>query len=373
MRPVTTGFPSVDEALGGLITGDNVVWLSDDSELYRHLVQGFVTSAAEGAGNPCLYVDLGAGLLDEGPDVVRLDATAGSPWRAAGPLADELERRVRAQVPAGLVIDPLTRARSRWGVDTVARFFERICPAMLQAGVTAYWCVDPGHGRGLVEHVRQITQCLLDARGGRLRVLKAEGRPESLLGISYHLGVADGAVSVTSAPARGRLARGLLAVRAQLHLTQQELAEIAGVTPSAISQAEAGSRGLSLETVITIAERLDMSIDRLLGGVTPRGYRLARHDRARRIADHVVALAADSTVGLRAYLVGLPDGEWAAPPFEHRGVTAIAVHEGLIQVEVGDDRPVLRAGDTLLVDDGAVRAWRRLRHEPAAAFWFVRD
>lgn len=387
MRPITTGFPTVDAALGGLITGDNVVWLSDDPELYRRLVHGFVGAAMEGTSSRGLYVDLGEGLLAGRADVERVDATVGSRWRSAAVLADELERRVRTDPPAFLVIDPLTRTGPRWPADTVARFFERICPAMLQAGVTAYWCVDAGHGRTLVEHIRQITQCLLDVRDGRMRVLKAEGRPDSLLGISYRLHVADAAdhvpagevpagdtVTVSSAPAGGRLARGLVALRAQLHLTQQELAAIAGVTPSAVSQAEAGTRGLSLDTVMTIADRLGMPIDRLLGGTTPRGYRLARHDRARRLpGDTVTALAGDSTVGLRAYLVELRDTEWAAPPFEHHGVAAVAVQRGLVQLDLADDRPVLRAGDTLLAEDAPVRAWRRLRHEPATCFWFVRD
>ena len=374
MLPVTTGFPTVDAALGGLITGDNVVWLSDDPEPFHTLVHGFADAASAAGAGRGLYVDFGEGLLAGRADTDCLDASVGAPWRTAAALTDELERRVRADPPAWLVVGPLTRSGPRWNADTVSRFFERICPAMLQAGVTAYWCVGSGHGRQLVEHIRQITQCLLDVTADRMRVLKAEGRPDALLGISYHLHVDAGMVTATSAPARGRLARGLLALRSQLHLTQHELADVAGVTPSAISQAEAGNRGLSLDTVMTIADRLGMSMDRLLTGVTPRGYRLARHDRTRRLTDGGAAvLAGDAAVGLRAYLVELDGPDWEAPPFEHRGVAAVAVHRGLVQVDIADDRPVLRAGDTLLVEHAPVRAWRRLRHEPAAVFWFVRD
>src|SRR5690606_31606331 len=115
------------------------------------------------------------------------------------------------------------------------------------------------------------------------------------------------------------------ALRAQLGLTQHELAQVAGVTPSAISQAESGARGLSLDTLVTIADRLELPVDRLLGGSRPRTYRLARHDRTRRRPDtHVTALASDSTVGMRAYLIEPPDGEWREPPFEHRGVATLA-------------------------------------------------
>lgn len=373
MEPVGTGFESIDTALGGLITGDNVVWLTGDDALYHTLSEGFVGKATRGGGR-CLYVDFGGGSFDGDPRVDRIDASARSRLGRPSPLADELERRVRSEHPACLVVDRLSRVARRWRRGDPANFFARVCPAMLQAGVTAYWQIDDTLGRTFVDQVRQITQCLLDVRSGRLRVLKAEGRPDALQGIAYRLHVEDGDVHVESAPAGGRLARGMAGIRQQLGLTQHELAAVAGVTPSAISQAEAGTRGLSLDTVVTIADRLDVSVDRLLGASVARSYRLARHDRARRLAGgQVIALAPDSTVGMRVYLVELDAMEEAGPPFEHRGIATIAVLRGLMQVDVDEDRPVLRAGDVLIADTDSVKAWRNLRPEPAACYWTLRD
>lgn len=370
MRDHGTGFDTIDAALGGLITGDNVVWLTDDEPLYRRLVSGFVGAA----GTSGLVVDFGGSPAGEAPVTV-LDAGPTSPYRTAVPLADELERRVRADQPDYLIIDGLGRVVRRWGIEAVSAFFARVCPAMLDAGVTAYWSIDSMLGRAFTDHVRQITQCLLDVRGGRLRVLKAEGRPESLQDITYQLRVDDhGDVIVDSPPAGGRLARGLHAVRQQFGLTQQELATVAGVTPSAISQAESGARGLSLDTVITIADRLEITTDRILSAGTSRSYTLARHDRSRRLANtSVTALASDSTVGLRSYLIELAPGEESSPPFDHRGVTMIAPLRGLIQVVLADDRPVLRSGDVLMVERDGVRAWRNLRVQPARFHWILRD
>lgn len=379
MIEVGTGSATIDAALGGLITGDNVVWLCDDADLYATLAGAFVASAVP-VGRRGLVVDFGGGPLAgrpgldglDGLDVV--DASAAAELGRAAPLADELERRVRRDAPGCLVVDHLPPLARRWGPEAVSAFFARVCPAMLEAGVTAYWRIDGSLGRPFVEHVRQITQCLLDVRGGRLRVLKAEGRPDALHGIAYQLVRTSGGVEVTSAAAGGRLARGLIALRRELGLTQQELARLAGVTPSAISQAESGTRGLSLDTVVAIAERLGVTVDRLLAADAPRPYRLARHDRSRRLPDRrVTTLLGDSTVGLRAYLVDLAPGESAAPPFEHRGVTLVTVLRGLVQVDLDDDRPVIRAGDALVVEDGAVRAWRNLRGEPARLQWVLRD
>lgn len=110
MYPITTGFATLDSALGGLITGDNVVWVCEDIDWYRALTAGFVTAATADTTSRCLYVDFGSGLLRDGPRVERIDAGPGTRLRSANALADELERRVRAEAPAALIVDPLLRA-----------------------------------------------------------------------------------------------------------------------------------------------------------------------------------------------------------------------------------------------------------------------
>jgi transcriptional regulator with XRE-family HTH domain len=46
-----------------------------------------------------------------------------------------------------------------------------------------------------------------------------------------------------------------------VHPTQGELAELAGVSTSAISQAERGRRGLALDTLLHLTSRLKMTIE----------------------------------------------------------------------------------------------------------------
>jgi transcriptional regulator with XRE-family HTH domain len=306
--------------------------------------------------------------------VTTIDASARSELASAGQLVDAIERHVRSRAPTCLIVDDLGAVVRRWGSDTVSAFFERVCPAMLEAGVTAYWRVGSPLGPSFIEHARQITQCLLDVRHDRLRVLKAEGRPDALHDISYRLHHDGGDVGLIAPPAGGRLARGLATIRKELGLSQLELATAAGVTASAISQAESGTRGLSLDTVVTLADRLGVSIDRVLSTGSPSAYHLARHDRARILPNSTIAaLAADVTTGLRAFLVNLPGDARHPPPFDHRGVSAVAPVRGLVQVELDDDRPVLRAGDVLIVENGPVRAWRNLRAHAAACYWIVRD
>jgi hypothetical protein len=49
------------------------------------------------------------------------------------------------------------------------------------------------------------------------------------------------------------------------------------------------------------------------------------------------------------------------------------VAAGLVQVDLGAETPVMRAGDALLASKVAVLGWRNLLGEPARLFWIIRD
>jgi transcriptional regulator with XRE-family HTH domain len=371
MRPMETGFATIDAALGGLITGDNVVWICDSTRVYDLLCDGF-SSSARTRGQHCLHVGFGGPRrLHEAVDY--LDAGPSGADNRPSTLADELDRRFQSNAPDCIVVDELDTPLRRWGIDATVEFFSRVCPSMLQAGVTAYWSVGSALGRPALDSIRQITQCLVDVRGERLRVVKAEGRTESHQAVAYRLTTDGDVLHASVTPAGGRLARGLALLRTEMSLTQQELAMMAGVTPSAISQAESGTRGLSLDTLLRISDRLGVPIDRLVNSAPAPSYRLARYDRSLRQADGVVALVPDASIGARVYLVELGAGEQQTPVIEHHGIEVIAAVRGLVQIDLGDDRPVLRSGDALVVETAKVNSWRNLRREPAQFFRLLRD
>lgn len=58
----------------------------------------------------------------------------------------------------------------------------------------------------------------------------------------------------------------IIARRKQLRLTQEELAEAAGVTPQTVSTAELGKKALRPSNIIKICAALDISPDYLLLG-----------------------------------------------------------------------------------------------------------
>jgi quercetin dioxygenase-like cupin family protein len=149
------------------------------------------------------------------------------------------------------------------------------------------------------------------------------------------------------------------------------------VSPSAISQAERGKRGLSLETLLELTGNLNMSIDELLRGEVVAGYRLGRrhHPRTRRVdsGHQPLPLLDDPTAGLRAYLVHLPPQQTGSPHLAHKGTELVAVANGLVQIVLANGRLVLRRGEVLLIDATTIEGWRNLGPSEATLFWILRD
>jgi transcriptional regulator with XRE-family HTH domain len=372
---VPSGVPDVDDLLGGLILGDNVVWVLDDVDVVRRLEDAMLAEAVA-RGEGCFYVSaagdpakLSARL---GPGVTVLDARPRGRYGDAAVLETAIIEGARSKPPGYVVVDGLQEFSRRWGAAKAVAFFSRVCPRLFDLGAIAYWRAPRADlGRSFIEQITNVTQCVLEIGDGHLRVVKAEGRPASVQGRLLRLDVADGQLRLEDERALGRLGRGLERVRRERNLNQSDLARLAGVTPSAVSQAEAGRRGLSLDTLLLLSERLGMGLDELLAAAPAGGYVLARHPRTR--ADATTALLDDPKAGLRAYLVRLGPGESGAPDFLHKGVELVLVASGLVQLTIGEDTPVLRAGDVVLATTVAVSGWRNLMNGPALLFWVLRD
>lgn len=371
----SSGIPDLDDLLGGLLPGDNVVWVTTSQGVIATIERSFL---AEGLrrDEPCTYV-----TTDVPP--ARLRAQLGEKLRVldARPgraLADptDLEQRIldeARRAPGRIVVDSLDAFVRRVGRSRALGLFSRTCPRLYDIGALAYWRVSrPVAGAALVENIAKVTQCVLDLGGRHLRVVKAEGRP-GVPGRLLHVRPgSDEMPRFEQEKALGRLGEGLRQLRQERRLTQADLAELAGVSPSAISQAESGHRGLALDTLLTLAEGLGVSLDDLLSVRSNGDYVLARRDRMGPPQGHV-SLLDDPAAGLRAYLIQLGPGERGTPPVSHKGVELILVAAGLVQADLGSATPVLRAGDAVLATRASVAGWRNLVGEPARLFWIIRD
>ncbi len=304
-----------------------------------------------------------------------VDARPDSPLAQPRPLLDAIAKRCAGSPRQLLLFDSLEVMSTRWGRETTGQFFARCCPLLLGLGAIAYWSLTAArHTPVLRRQIEGITQCVLDVGDGRLRIAKAEGRPPGVEGSVFRYQLENGIPVLEAAPAAARLGAALRGLRVARHLSQADLARLAGVSPSAISQAERGRRGLSLETLLDLAGKLNITLDELLRGDVAPGYRLARRDDPRHAeSDRPVPLLDDPRAGLRAYLVRLSPGGTATPDFAHKGVELVTVAAGLVQVQLAAGSPVLRQGEALIADRSGVAGWRNLGDREALVFWVLHD
>jgi transcriptional regulator with XRE-family HTH domain len=368
----STGVTGLDTALDGLYWGDNVVFEHRDPATVACFYAALAAHRGDYDYAAWVAVEGDPGANGAGPH--GLEVIDG---RSRGPadLLSSIRSRCRGGRRNLLLFESLEAMGGRWGIDATAGFFTRCCPMLLEVGAIAYWSISGG---GELDRVRRdvedVTQCVIVLRDGRLRVAKAEGRPAGVQGSVWHYRMAGGAPVLDRAPAAARLGAALRALRTQRSLSQADLARLAGVSPSAISQAERGQRGLSLETLLELTARLNITVDELLRGQIAPGYRLGRRDDpAQKPTGRPAPLLDDPEAGMRAYLVRLGPGDDGSPQVPHKGVELVAVLAGLVQVRLTGGRPVLRAGEALLVDRSHILGWRNIGQRSAALFWIIRD
>jgi transcriptional regulator with XRE-family HTH domain len=371
--PATSGIADLDRTLGGLFWGDNVVW-----EVRRHasvepFVRALVSAGSQAEAFAHVSLDDAAPAVEPGVEVI--DASADGPNARPGELLTAVRAFARRAERTILVFDPLDAMAERWGAEIARRFFVRCCPMLLEIGAIAYWSIGASDTlAALRREVEQVTQCVLVVDDHRVRIAKADGRPPGVEGSVLSLSTSGDQIHLTATPAAARLATALRSLRERRGLSQTDLARLAGVSPSAISHAERGQSGLSLDTLLDLSAQLNVTLDELLRGDDARGYRLARrHDPSERSGSSLLPLLDDPGVGLRVFLARLPPRASGEPDERHKGVEGVAVAHGLVQIELGDRRAALRAGEALVAEASSITAWRNVGESEAMLFWILRD
>jgi transcriptional regulator with XRE-family HTH domain len=367
---VSSGLDALDGVLGGLYWGDNVVWQLDAAPVapfYTAIaVQGdaFETRTLVSMGTPAEAFDVpGLGLLD---------ARAGTPLEQPGDLLREIHRICHPRARRLLLFESLDEMVRHWGPSGARGFFARCCPLLLEVGAVAYWAMSRDTPQTVRETVEAVTQCVLRVDERSVRVAKAEGRDERVRGSVLHWHLEDGGLVMAPAELVGRIAASLRALRRTRELSQHDLAELAGVSASAVSQAERAERGLSLATLVRLSSALGITIDELLRGEDPELYRIGRRtEDPGRGFERTMTLLEGADSDLRIELVHLSSHDAGTPPMQRKGTGIVAVVNGLVQVQVGGRTPAVRRGEVLVADSERVEGWRNLGQAEAVLFWIV--
>ena len=338
-------------------------------------VQPFYRAVAEltGTFDSRTLVSLGTDEAFDGDELALIDAGPASELADPVDLLHEVRRLCHPPARRLLLFESLDSMVRAWGADKTRVFFSRCCPFLLEVGAVAYWCMSvrgtPATVRTTVE---SVTQCVLRVDERSVRVIKAEGRDEGARGSVLHWHEDHGIPILAPAELVGRVAASLRAVRRSRELSQHDLADLAGVTASAISQAERAERGLSLATLVRLSSALGLTLDDLVHGEDPDVYRIGRRtDDPQRGLEHAITLLDGDDSDLHIDLVYLGPRDAGTPNTKRRGTAIVAVASGLVHVQVAGQTPAVRRGEVLVADSRRIERWRNLGQSDAMLFWIV--
>ncbi len=368
---MSTGIDELDALLGQLYWGDNVVWELDGASAdpfygaIARLDQAFEMRAfISVSGSMQAGVPPGVDVIEAGP---------GTALTQPGDLLREIQRLCHAPSRRLLLFESLDAMARTWGTNGARAFFTRCCPMLLDAGAVAYWTMSTRDTPTSVrDAVHAVTQCVLRVDDRSVRVAKAEGRDDGVTGSVLHWHLEGGRPVLDESNITGRVAASLRALRRARELSQHDLARLAGVTASAVSQAERAERGLSLSTLARLTASLGITIDDLLRGEDPHLYRIGRRpEDPQHGAEPAITLLGSADSDLQIDLIQLGPREVGTPAYRRRGSGIVAVAGGLIQVDLGGQTPAVRRGEVLVADSERVEGWRNMGQGEALLFWIV--
>jgi transcriptional regulator with XRE-family HTH domain len=417
MERPSTGIDALDELLGGLGVGDNVVWQAANPAEIEPFVEAFLATA--NGTTPLTYLSFRlppATVLDRFRGVwdnerfTLLDGWTGggaapsgrrkrASTGASGParvrrLKDpgdmEQVNRELAEIEdelgagAGYVFDDLTSMQRLWGPEAALASFLRWCPRLYQERTVAYWLLErEAHPPAFRSRLADITQVILDLDVAptqpaerTLQVVKADGHPAGVTGrtLRYVVGE-DGRIDALqqAAGVRERIGEQVRAGRIAAGLSQAELARRIGVTPSALSQVERGRHGLSGETLTRLWATLGIPFGPVASAASPP-YRLARRG-ARQPVTPAPGVSGETVLeapsGLGMHELTFPAASSGRRPFETKQPELVVVLEGALELQLGQETHTLQQGDAILLTTQPVTGWRNPAREPARVLWLV--
>ena len=414
MARVATGFRQLDDLLGGLRTGDNVVWQTEPGGALDPFLSGFLRGSRRAPA--LLYTSFHvppAVILDRFESVwdperfVLLDCFtdglgAGDPafgrfYRSKRARQFRVIRMAKAGDPAAVqeqltsledelgngtryVFDSLTGMQQLWDEEAALSVFLRSCPRLYELRTVAYWVLDrDAHARSFLARLAHTTQVVLDVRsddeGHELAVVKAQGRPSEVGGRRLRFTFEGERLRVqkTSADPKERLGDQLKARRVARGMSQAELARRLEISASALSQAERGQAPLSQATVTRAWQILGEGEAGQLAQLP--GYEVSRRGGRRTtdlapglVSEEVLTFASPGGVHLLTFA---PGSAGRRPPFSTKLPEAVVVLSGVLEVRVGEARDVLQAGDAIVLRGEPVSAWRNPGPEEARVLWSV--
>nr|WP_321464455.1 helix-turn-helix domain-containing protein [uncultured Desulfobulbus sp.] len=312
-KRVSSGIDQLDNLLGDLFIGDNVLWYEDAGSFSSTFCVHFIRQSLR-EKKPVIYVSFDRspknvltflGPLAENQNFTILDCFTNGKGDSSEVFNKFYEKDgaqwpyqvIKVNDPANpaqvseaiyglhstllgdirFIIDSLTGMQDLWGgEEQVTKFYARTCPRLFELDTIAYWIVEKNaHSSRLKANINKIAQVVIDlsVKNGKsfCKILKAETRTSPSTNEAQVFTCEQGEIAFEISrglPGRFDLGGRIKAVRQKQGLSQKELAQRAGVTPSSISQIEKNLISPSIPALFRLAEGLTVAVTTFFEGIS---------------------------------------------------------------------------------------------------------
>jgi transcriptional regulator with XRE-family HTH domain/KaiC/GvpD/RAD55 family RecA-like ATPase len=424
---ISSGIGYLDHLLGFLKTGDNVIWEVEAGTYIEIFLQRFIEHNLKN-GYKVVYVSFNVSpstltkRLSYLPNLENLtildcftsgkgnndplftqfyekdkEGFKGSVVKVENPKDLSQFRvamdRVEIEKGAGVryIFDSLTGMQDIWGDENVTyKFFTYSCPRLYDLQTVAYWVLEKeAHTPSFKANLRHITQVAieLEKQNGELffKVIKLEGRFSRSAFLPKHYEVWDQEVIFPSIGGRrpSNLGDKIRTLRKKLGMTQKELADQVGLTPSFISQLEKSLISPSLDSLLKLSEKLNTQPIYFLtdGESGPLQKMVIKPTERQDIHlpelkgnDLKLQLLVSDVLNRRMepYLLIMKEGTIIDGHFyTHKGDEFAYVMEGELEVEIQDEKQLLKQGDSLYIGSIFPSKWVNVGKGEAVLLWVL--
>ncbi len=423
---VSTGIRYLDELLGGLFIGDNVIWYDDAGSLTGAFCDNFLQSSQNlkkdliyvsfdrspknlldklgsmAASNRLILIDCFTHGKGAGTDIfLKFYKDQGAPWpcqivRVEDPKNThnvmEIFYNVHAKLKGDVrfIFESLTGMQELWqGEDQILNFYAHSCPRLYELNTVAYWLIEKrAHSSRLRAQINQIAQVVIDLSVKRgktaLTLIKAEKRHLPSPNIPYDYWAKGMQVSFeaeSNPVSRIDVGSRLKQLRTRQGLSQSDLARRVGVTASTISQVEGNLIYPSLPALLKLAEVLGVEVGQLFQEPKAIGRKI--HFTAEDVTEisspdipqalapckRLIPLKMDADA--EPYLIDFPAGfSLQSHFFTHKGQEIGYLLSGELRLTVNSTEHTIRPGEMIFLTSETPGLWVNPGQETARLLWF---
>jgi transcriptional regulator with XRE-family HTH domain/KaiC/GvpD/RAD55 family RecA-like ATPase len=401
---ISSGAKSLDALIEGFSIGDNVVWETDAGTMAGTFIRNFVAQSISDS-QKIIYVsfnrspqtimnELGIEASSEHFTLVdcftsgkgKNDITFLKFYEKPGCSAVRIEdprdingfthtlNEIEDKLPPGAryVFDSLTGMQDLWGDENdTHRFFTYMCPRLYDLDTVAYWMLEKeAHSSRFKANLRHITQVVIDLSKRKnslyLKTLKFEGSEDREAFKPHQYEVRDDVVKLTPQrrDATTDIGGKLKEERLRVGMSQKELADKVGLTPSFVSQLESDQVSPSLSTFMQLCKALGIQPGHFLNAdeeapltwLVKKNMIFLRHPQRE---DPARIYRVDTESGFSARIAVLPPGAELNRHFSDRNEKELLyVIEGTLLVTVAGRKERVVRGDILGFRESFPTYWK---------------